>query len=142
MNKPRGYFVFGGFLLFAAVMATYAGITLSFPGTFLDALWKINPTAYQALSGLGQPIGAAFFALGIVALVIAYGWFTRRKWAWWMAVIGIAINMLADLTRLFSGEILVSLFSIFAAGLFVVYLMRPSVRQYFLNPGAPLTARS
>ena len=52
------------FLVFGATMATLAGITLLFPGSFLDSVWRLNPEAGEQLRQLGRGIGIAFLGLG------------------------------------------------------------------------------
>ncbi|HVI80337.1 MAG TPA: hypothetical protein VM715_19715, partial [Candidatus Acidoferrum sp.] len=60
----------GVFLLFGMSMASLAGLTLAWRGTFLDRIWALNPTAYTQLAPLGRLVGAAFLLLA-VALGVA-----------------------------------------------------------------------
>ena len=58
---PRGIRAMGVFLFFGATMASLAGVTLTRPGTSLDGMWALNPTAHEQLATLGKPAGIPFF---------------------------------------------------------------------------------
>ena len=131
MNKPTGHTAFGVFLIFGAIMAAYAGITLFFPGTILDKLWIVNPRGHQRLLALGRLVGVAFFFLSVLLGTCAFGWLTKRKWGWWCAISIIILQGLGDIVRFFSGEIIQGIFGAVVAGLLVYYLLSRSVRLYF-----------
>lgn len=133
MNKPRGHTAFGIFLIFGAIMAAYAGITLFFPGTFLDKLWVVNPRGHQRLLGLGPFVGLGFFFLSMFLATSALGWLTKRKWSWWCAIGIIIFQGLGDIGRLCAGEIIQGIFGAVVAGLLVYYLLSPPVRLYFTS---------
>jgi hypothetical protein len=111
-------------------MASYAGITLLKPGTFLDQAWKLNPNGHAGLNSMGRVIGIPFLVLATALLTTGVGWFKRRHWGWILAVGIIAINLLGDLVHLFLGD-MKSLVGVVIAGLLVVYLTRRGVRGYF-----------
>ncbi|HTS11413.1 MAG TPA: hypothetical protein VMH00_04790 [Candidatus Limnocylindrales bacterium] len=130
-KSPRGLTVFGIFILFAMTMACFAGITLGWPGTFLDPIWKLNPRAYAQLAPLGKMVGVPFLLLAVVAAVTAVGWFRRRRWGWWFAVIGTAVQAAGDLFNALSGRFLAGAFGVSVAGLILFYLSRPRVKSAF-----------
>jgi len=62
--KPaRGFTAVGVFLLFGMSMASLAGITLAWRGTFLDRVWALNPTAYTQLAPWGRLWAPRFYCL-------------------------------------------------------------------------------
>jgi hypothetical protein len=67
-------------------MASIAGTTLTWPGTFLDRLWVLNPTAHKQLATFAKPAGILFLLLAAVLAMAGTGWFKHRLWGWRLAV--------------------------------------------------------
>jgi hypothetical protein len=121
------------FLVFGATMATLAGITLLFPGSFLDPIWRLNPEAGEQLHQLGRGIGIAFLGLGAAMVAAAIGWIKRRFWGWALAVIIIASQVLGDLVNALRGEFLKGAVGVAVAGALLIYLLQPRVRSAFVR---------
>jgi hypothetical protein len=119
------------FLVFGATMATFAGITLLFPGSFLDPIWRLNPGAGEQLRQLGRGIGVAFLGLAAAMVAAAIGWMKRRFWGWALAVIIIASQVLGDLVNAFRGEWLKGAVGVAIAGALLIFLLQPGVRTKF-----------
>jgi hypothetical protein len=119
------------FLVFGATMATLAGITLLFPGSFLDPIWRLNPEAGEQLGQLGRGIGVAFLGLGAAMVAAAIGWIKRRFWGWALAVIIIASQVLGDLVNALRGEFLKGAVGVVIAAALLAYLIRPVTRGAF-----------
>jgi len=131
--KPaRGFTAVGVFLLFGMSMASLAGLTLAWRGTFLDRIWALNPTAYTQLAPLGRLVGAAFLLLAVALGVAAVGWFLRRLWGWQLAVAIIAIQLLGDLMNLLRGDFVRGPIGILIAGALLIYLLRRAIKGTFL----------
>ena len=112
-------------------MATLAGITLLFPGSFLDPIWRLNPEAGEQLRQLGRGIGIAFLGLGAAMVAAAIGWIRRRFWGWALAVIIIASQVLGDLVNALRGEFWKGAVGVVIAGALLIYLLRSNVRSAF-----------
>lgn len=70
-------------------------------------------------------------ALGLLALVICYGVWTRRRWAWPYAVMIAGLGVLTNATTAYFFG---STFSVLDAGmqlLVIYYLTRPNVKAFF-----------
>jgi hypothetical protein len=121
----------GIFLFFGAAMASLAGTTLTWPGTSLDRLWDLNPTAHKQLATLAKPAGILFLLLAAVLALAGVGWFKHRLWGWRLAAAVIATQVLGDLVNFVRGDYWRGGvgFSIAAALLF--YLLRRAVRAVF-----------
>jgi hypothetical protein len=128
---PNGFSAMGAFLFFGAAMASLAGTTLIWRGTFLDGAWRLNASAYGQLTRYGRPIGVLFFALGLVLASAGVGWFLRRFWGWAMAVGIIAVQVLGDVLNAFLGQFVRGAVGAAIAGALLIYLLRPRVRGVF-----------
>lgn len=130
-EMSHGTTAVGGFLFFGAVMASFAGATLTWPGTSFDRIWALNPTAHKQLGTLGKPIGILFLLLSATLAVAGTGWFKRRLWGWRLAVAVIATQVLGDLLNFFSGDWLRGGVGFIIATALLFYLFRPAVRAVF-----------
>ena len=130
-KMPRGITAVGVFLFFGAAMASIAGTTLTWPGTFLDRLWALNPTAHKQLATFAKPAGILFLLLAAVLAMAGTGWFKHRLWGWRLAVAVIATQVLGDLINFFRGDYLRGSVGFSIATALLFYLLRPVVRAVF-----------
>ena len=130
-KMPRGITAVGIFLFFGAAMASTAGTTLTWPGTFLDRLWVLNPTAHKQLATFAKPAGILFLLLAAVLAMAGTGWFKHRLWGWRLAVAVIATQVLGDLINFFNGDYLRGGVGFSVATALLFYLLRPAVRAVF-----------
>jgi hypothetical protein len=128
---PRGFIPIGIFFIFGAFMAAYAAVTLIWPSTFLDLLWALNKQAHAALLLHARAAGPLLLILSAALAAAAIGWFRRRRWGWLLGVIIVAINAVGDLANLVRGEALKGAVGVVIAGVLLIYMSRPSVRNYF-----------
>ncbi len=79
-------------------------------------------------------LGALLIPLGIASLVVAYGLFKGKTWAWFVAVvlstIGLVINAISLVTANM-GAITGALVGIAINAIVLYYLSRRNVREYF-----------
>jgi hypothetical protein len=130
-NRSFGLTAMAIFLFFGATVATLAGITLLFPGSFLDPMWQLNPEAGEQLRHLGRWIGIAFLGLGAAMIAAAIGWIKRRFWGWALAVLIITSQVLGDFVNALRGEWLKGAVGAAIAVALLVYLVRRNVRDAF-----------
>ena len=128
---PPGFAAIGIFLIFGAAMAGFAATTLLWRGTALDRVWILNPTAYQQLVPLGSKVGILFLLLSAALVVSGLGWFRRRLWAWRLAVVIIAIQVLGDIVNLVRGDLLRGATGVIIAGALLIYVLSPRIRAAF-----------
>jgi uncharacterized membrane protein (DUF2068 family) len=79
-------------------------------------------------------LGAVLIPLGIASLVVAYGLFKAKSWAWLVAVvlsiIGVVVNVISLVTANM-GAMTGALVGIAINAIVLYYLSRRNVRQYF-----------
>ena len=112
-------------------MAALAGITLTFPGSRLDPMWRLNPTAYAEMRPLGAIVGIPMLLLSGVMLLSAVGWFSRRRWGWILAVMVIGTQVAGDCWNLITGRGVEGLIGVTIAGALLWWLLRRSIRINF-----------
>jgi len=126
------------FLIFATLMAAFIGTLLLFPGKLLNFLWRFNPEARTAFQSMGKLSSLLLFVVGAVSAGAAAGIRRRRKWGWRLAVGLFTVSAIGDLVSFFvTGRTLQSASGVLIAGLFLLYLLRPDVRQQFRAPIVP-----
>ena len=128
---PRGMVPVGIFLFFGATMASLAGTTLTWPGTSLDRMWALNPTAHKQLGTFAKPAGILFLLLAAILVLAGTGWFKHRLWGWRLAVAVIATQVLGDLVNFFKGDYWRGGVGFSIATALLLYLLRPAVRGVF-----------
>jgi len=128
----NGLTVVTAFLVIAALMATFIGTLLLFPGSLLEWLWRLNPAARTAFESMGWPSSVLLFLVGAVAAGAAVGIRKRRKWGWWLAVLLFAVNIAGDVLSLaVSGGVGRGVAGVLISALFLLYLVRAKVRSQF-----------
>ncbi|HXJ05923.1 MAG TPA: hypothetical protein VNH65_12545 [Candidatus Acidoferrum sp.] len=134
-GRPRGFTAVGIFLLFGAAMAALAGVTLVWPGTALDRMWKLNPRAYRELAPLGKMMGIPFLLLGGTLAVAGFNWFQHRIWGWRLAVAVIATQVLGNVVNICLGHFVEGGVGVAIAGALLFYLLRGGVKRIFESAG-------
>jgi hypothetical protein len=132
-DSPRGMTAMGIFLIFGTVMATLAGVTMVWRGTFLDRVWAFNALAYQRLAPYGRTIGIPFLLLGVTMAVAAHGWFRRRLWGRRLSVAIIATQVVGDLANPFVSDVVRGAMGFVIAGALLIYLLSGKVRAAFMS---------
>lgn len=132
-RSPRGIAAIGLFLLFGALMASLAGVTLVWRGTPLDRMWTLNPRAFGELAPYGKTVGIPFLLLGVTLAVAGVGWFKGRLWGWRLAVAVIATQVLGDLVNVFRGRVVEGGLGVAIAGALLFYLLSANVKAAFAS---------
>jgi hypothetical protein len=108
-----------------------AFVTIVWPGTVIDAIWRINPDGRAALSRLGGAAGLLMAVVCACCAAAAFGTWAGRRWGYLLALGMLAANFfgaIADAAFAHRPEALVGI-PIVAA--LIAYLRRPATRAYF-----------
>jgi len=136
MRRPPSVTFTAVIALLAAAIAAVTGFSLAHPGTPLDRIWQLNPPAHAAFAAVGRLSGYLLFGVAAVSLVIALGLLRGRHWAWFLALATFAVNGLGDLANaLYPGQRAKAAAGFLVAVLFLVLLLRPRVRAFFIARG-------
>ena len=131
----------GVFLYFGAIMASLAGVTLVWRGTFLDRLWVLNARAYNQLSRLGTAAGVVLLLLGVILGVAGVSWSRRRVWGWALAVGIIATQVLGNILNAARGDFLKGSVGFILSGALLYFLFRRNVRAAFTSQPSENTSQ-
>jgi hypothetical protein len=120
-------------MIVAGVSALFLGSLIPLAGQTQDFAGNISSTM---LGGFAVASGAVMLALGIASLVIAYGLFKGRGWAWTAAVVLSIIGIVMSVVSIVTGNF-GSIISLIINGIIIYYLYRPHVKAYFGRSIAP-----
>ena len=122
------YFVLGGLsLMWSGLVFGWGGLSSLFGGLF---------GADQARA-YGEAVAwSGFLGLvnAVVQIVVAFGLLGMKKWAWVLALIGVALTVLQGVVGMFGGgafAIMCGSIGLILPVIILVYLLRPSIRQAF-----------
>ena len=151
-SRPRGVTIIAILIIIAGVLSLLLGIGLVVIGPFL--MNGLQTTSSNLGSQIEPQIfgiiflvfGATSLALGVANLVMAYGLWKGKGWAWTISIIVLFIGIAIDIVSLsitsvagvFSntgsnllGNIVSGIVSIGISAFIVYYLYRPHVKAYF-----------
>jgi hypothetical protein len=130
-SRVMGPKLLAAFFVFGACMSGLAALTLFWPGTWLDMIWKINPEGHVGMLAAGPMAAAGMAILSVVMSATAIGLFAWRRWAWWAAVAVLTVNALADLTTAILRHELRTLIGVPIVALILWWMTRSRVRARF-----------
>lgn len=77
-------------------------------------------------------IGVVTLLLGIIGLIVTYGMWTGKGWAWWLTIILSIITIIFNALSLPTGIVGIIIYLVI-----VIYLTRPHVKAFFGKGVAP-----
>lgn len=116
----------------STIVALVAGLSLLWPGTIFDMLWKLNPAAQTEFLRGGRLVGLLLLCLGIMTTVAGVGLLKGKGWAWWLALLLLVAVGAINLIRLLAGDP----GEVFGTPLTLVLLwlhVQPKVRRFFFS---------
>ncbi|MEB3788180.1 MAG: DUF2127 domain-containing protein [Desulfurococcales archaeon] len=111
-----------------AVLSGIGGILSILGGLALGAMAGAGGLAgMEGMEGLGplMAFGSTMaIIMGLINLVIAYGLWNGKSWAWWLTVVFAALNALMSLVSMM-------IVSLVIAAVIIWYMLRPHVKAFF-----------
>jgi hypothetical protein len=112
------------FFVFGAIMSGLAGIILAFPGTKLDALWRINPRGHEGFVAMGAAAVLLMTIVCALCAVVAAGLWRCNRVGLWIAVSMLTVNLIGDCANAVMFRDWRTLIGIPVAGVMIVYLLK------------------
>lgn len=133
MTNTRPLVVTFLLILFAigTVASLVAVITLTFPGSFLDVVWRVNPRAHEGFIRVGGWSVVLMSAVFVACLLTTIGLWRRLEWGYWMALVMLIVNLAGDAINVIAGKDRRAIVGIPIVLILLLYLVRRNTREYF-----------
>jgi hypothetical protein len=117
----------------ATIFAIVGGLSLLWPGTILDMMWKLNPAARTEFMMGGKLTGGLLLlCLGIMGSLADIGLLKGKTWSWWLTLLLLLIIGVINVSRLVSGDPGEIFGTPFTLGLIWLHV-HPNVRKSYLS---------
>lgn len=116
-----------------AILDFLGGILALLGGAFMIGIGGtgiLSQFGYGAYSGFVSAFGGLAIIVGIFAILVGWGMWTGKEWAWVLAIILYALGLLFSLLSLVGGP-LSSIIGLLIYAFLLWYLFRPHVKAFF-----------
>lgn len=132
-TRPIGITALSLFFMFGAAMSFMAFVSLLFPGSFLEVMWRLNPRARERFAAIGVWAIVLMFVVCIACVSAAVGLWQGMWWGYRLAVALLIINLLGDIANVVLGTEPRAAVGIPIVVAILVFLMRRPAKQFFLR---------
>jgi hypothetical protein len=133
--RPTGVTIIAILAIIGGIFAIIAGLGLTIGGSILGgALVASGETAGGLFGGMLAIFGVGTLALGVAEIVVGWGLWGLKSWAWMVSVIIFIVNIALTLLTALGGGDLISLNTIIGIAIpaiILYYLMTPPVKAAF-----------
>lgn len=98
--------------------------------TLIGGVAAIGVTSTGIFASLGIIVGGFTIIIGLFQLIVAWGLWTGKKWAWLLALIFGILGVIFGILGLIGGG-MTGIVSLLINAIIVYYLMRPEVKAFF-----------
>src|SRR5215210_5903625 len=84
-NRPLGITALGIFFAAGFLIALTSAISLLFPESFLEPMWRLNPRARTAFSSMGAWAPVLLITVSAACGAAAFGLWRGRRWGYRVA---------------------------------------------------------
>jgi hypothetical protein len=124
------------FFVFGTAMASVAALSLAFPGSLLEPMWRLSPRGHQGLVRLDVWGVVLMVATSVGCGVSALGLWRRHRWGYAVAVSLLVVQLAGDILNVVFGTEPRAIVGVpIVAGL-LLYLSRASIRATFRSGGS------
>ena len=116
---------FAGFFGFGAMMCALTLALLLFPGSVLDALWRLNPEARLAFQSFGSWSFVVMLTVGTACLFAAIGLWRGTVWGTRLALTILSLNIIGDLVNTLLRHDYRALIGLPVGAAMIFFLVRP-----------------
>lgn len=135
-TRPIGITALSVFFLFGAAASFLSFVSLLFPGSFLEPMWRLNPRAREGFAGIGAWAVVLMCVVSVACGLASIGLWRGTRWGYWMAVALLCVNLLGDITNVLLGIEPRAVVGIPIVLAILIFLMSRRVRRFFLGSAA------
>jgi uncharacterized membrane protein (DUF2068 family) len=121
------------FFTVGTIISFISAVSLSFPNSFLEPMWKLNPRALNAFHHIGFWAVLLMFIVSIFCGLAAYGLWNGKLWGYYIAIGMLIINLIGDIYNFVSGIERRAFIGIPIVILILFFIMKPEIKKYFSN---------
>jgi hypothetical protein len=126
-QRPTGITVLALLQFIGGALSILLGIAFIAIGPYMSELEMGLPPLISLLVGF---LGIGLLLAGLIGLVVGWGLWTGKGWAWWLTVILEALGLLSGLAGIAMGDPS-SLIGLLIAALILWYMFKPHVKDFF-----------
>ena len=130
-TRPVGITLLSIFFSFGTLISFTVFISLLFPGSFLEPMWRLNPRAHEAFASVGAWAVVLMFAVCVSCALAALGLWRGARWGYRLALALLVINMLGDIANVILGTEPGAIAGVPIVIAILTYLMSRRVRRFF-----------
>ena len=133
MTRARPFGVVALVMLFAigSCASFLSAVSLTFPGSFLEPIWRLNPNAREGFSHVGGWAIVLMIGVCIACTFTAVGLWRGRRWGYWLAVVMLVVNLGGSIVNVITGIEPRAIIGIPIVGAILAYLLRKRIRFHF-----------
>ena len=123
-GRPTGVTLIASFIAAGAVIAGTSAASLAFPGSILEPMWRLKPSArvdFERMDGWAVPL---LVLVALACAVCAFGLFRQRPWARPLVIVLLSVNLAGDLGNFIIRHDPRTLIGLPIGGLVIWYLAR------------------
>lgn len=135
--RPVGITALSIFFLFGATASFMTVILLLLPESFLAPIWRLNPRAHEGLTAIGGWAIVLMCVACVACAAAAVGLWRGLRWGYWLALVLLATNLLADIANVVSGTEPRAAIGIPIALAIIFFLISRRARTFFAKPADP-----
>ena len=133
LRKTRPFGIIALTILFVIGKAAsfISAVSLTFPGSFLEPVWRLNPHAREGFDRLGIWAIVLMTVVCIACICPAIGLWRGLWWGYWFADLMLVLNLVSDLVNVLMGTEPKAFVGIPIVVLILAYLMRKRAKEHF-----------
>ncbi len=135
-TRPLGITALSIFFLFGAAASFISSVSLLFPGSFLEPMWRLNPRAREGFAGIGMWAVVLMCAVCVACTSASIGLWRGARRGYWVAMVLLCINLLGDIANVVTGTEPRAAVGIPIVLAILVFLMSKRVRRFFAGSAA------
>lgn len=133
-RRPVGLSALSLFFALGGVIALVAAVSLLFPDSALESMWRLNPRARLEFRNLGLWAAAIMLAVSVSCAASAVGLWRGARWGHVVALGMLAVNLVGSTLNVLFGVERRAIIGIPIVAVLIGYLFTRRVRSFFATP--------